>query len=355
MGAAAEAFAGAAAAPGVAGACPGSGAEGGLGGAHEASASAEKRQAEERRMRGRYSIAAPREGEIPLRPAPVIKTEEAPRSAALGSRGRERLGEERTRVDILAPTRDRRAMTHSSYELYYWPTIQGRGEFVRLAFEKAGASYVDVARLPASEGGGVEAMLKVMRRKEAGLEPFAPPFLKVGDMLIGQTANILHYLAPRLGLVPEDEAHRIHALQLQLTIADWVSEVHDTHHPVSGELYYEDQKAEARVRAESFLGHRVPKFLDYFERVLQHNDRRHLIGSSITYVDLSMFQMMSGLGYAFPKAMARLEARAPGLVSLRDRVAELPHIAKYLASSRRLPFNEDGLFRHYPELDITPK
>ena len=197
-------------------------------------------------------------------------------------------------------------------------------------------------------------MLKIMRRKEAGLEPFAPPFLKVGDVLIGQTANILHYLAPRLGLVPDDEAHRIHALQLQLTIADWVSEVHDTHHPVSGELYYEDQKAEARARTESFLRHRVPKFLDYFERVLQHNDRRHLIGGSITYVDLSMFQVMSGLGYAFPKAMARLEQRAPGLVALRDRVAERPRIAKYLASSRRLPFNEDGIFRHYPELDITP-
>ena len=40
------------------------------------------------------------------------------------------------------------------YELHYWPRIQGRGEFVRLALEQAGAEYVDVARGPKSSGGG---------------------------------------------------------------------------------------------------------------------------------------------------------------------------------------------------------
>src|SRR5687767_12890133 len=135
------------------------------------------------------------------------------------------------------------------YELYYWPTIQGRGEFVRLAFEEAGAAYVDVARLPASEGGGAAAIVALLRAEGPGLAPFAPPFVKAGDLVVAQTAAILQFLAPRLGLVPDDEAARVGAHQLQLTLADLVGEVHDTHHPIAVDEYYEDQKPEARRRA----------------------------------------------------------------------------------------------------------
>lgn len=244
-------------------------------------------------------------------------------------------------------------VTKASYELYYWPTIQGRGELVRLTLEEAGARYVDVARMPASQGGGVPAMMKLMDGEAGGVEPFAPPFLKTGDLVIAQTANILFYLAPRHGLAPGDEAGRLHAQQLQLTISDLFTEVHDTHHPIGSSLYYEDQKVEARRRAADFIKSRLPKFLDYFERVLQRNGGEQLVGDAVTYVDLSMFQTLSGLAYAFPKATARLAPRVPGLTRLRERVAARPRIAAYLASDRRLPFNEQGIFRHYPELDVT--
>jgi glutathione S-transferase len=235
------------------------------------------------------------------------------------------------------------------YELYYWPGIPGRGEFVRLVLEDAGAPYVDVARLPASKRGGVPAMMKAM--KSAVPEPFAPPFLKSGDLVISQTANILLYLGARHGLAPKDEAGRLHANQLQLTIADLVAEAHDTHHPISSSLYYEDQRREARKRAAEFLAHRVLKYLGYFERVLSHNGGRFLVGRATSYVDLSMFQVVEGLRYAFPNAMRRAQKGTPGLVALRDAVAARLRLAEYLASDRRTPFNEDGIFRHYPELD----
>lgn len=244
-------------------------------------------------------------------------------------------------------------MKEAPIELYYWPSIQGRGEFVRLALEAAGADYVDVARLPASKGGGVAVMQKLMRQGSGGLEPFAPPFLKVGDLVIAQTANILLYLGPRLGLVPEAEAARLAANQLQLTIADLVGEVHDTHHPISTGLYYEDQKPEAVRRATAFVRERMPKFLGYLERVLEHNGGRHLVGDALSYVDLSAFQLIEGLGYAFPRAMTGIAPKIPLLRTLRDHVTTRPRVADYLASKRRLPFNENGIFRRYPELDIT--
>lgn len=245
-------------------------------------------------------------------------------------------------------------MKEAPYELYYWPGIQGRGEFVRLALEDAGAPYVDVARLPANKGGGVPAMMKRMRDPGSGLEPFAPPFLVAGDLVIAQTANILLYLAPRHGLVPGDEASRLAAHQLQLTVTDWVAEVHDTHHPIATGLYYEDQKPEAARRAAAFVDERLPKLLGYFERVLERGGGRHLIGGVHTYVDLSLFQMLAGLDYAFPKAMARRSREIPLLRALARRVGERPRLADYLASSRRVPFNEDGIFRRYPELDAEP-
>ena len=237
------------------------------------------------------------------------------------------------------------------YELYYWPEIQGRGEFVRLALEDARADYVDVARLP--KHSGTAALMRFLESRSVERPPFAPPFLKAGDLVIGQTANILLYLGPRLGLAPKGKAGQLWAHQLQLTIADWVAEVHDTHHPISGGLYYDEQKGEAKRRAADFRAERLPKFLDYFERVLECNPKGtgYLLGKAVSYVDLSMFQMIAGLRYAFPAAMARLEPKYPRLAALHDRVSVRPRIAAYLSSPRRLPFNQQDIFRHYPELD----
>jgi len=245
--------------------------------------------------------------------------------------------------------------TEASYELYYWPTIQGRGEFVRLALEEAGARYVDVARLPKQDGGGYAAILRLTKGEREGLVPFAPPILVSGELVLAQVANILAFLGPRLGLVPDDEAGRYAVAQLQLTLADMVSEVHDTHHPITNALYYEDQKPEAKKRATFFVEQRLPKFLGYFEDVLARNKRGHgkyLVGDKLTYVDLSMFQVMTGLAYAFPKAFERVTPKVPLLCALRDHVAARPNIAAYLASERRLANNEDDLFRAYPELDV---
>jgi glutathione S-transferase len=237
-----------------------------------------------------------------------------------------------------------------TYELYYWSTIQGRGEFVRLALEEADAAYVDVARKGA---GGMSAMLRLMESNRVEHPPFAPPFLKSGKLLIAQTANILMYLGPRHGLAPASEAGRLFAHQLQLTVTDLVQEVHDTHHPISTELYYEEQRRAAKQRSEVFLKHRVPKFLGYFERVLARNaaGKGFLIGGRLTYPDLSLFQIVEGLRYAFPRAMKRIERAHPRVVAVHDKVALRPRIAAYLASPRRIPFNEEGIFRHYPALD----
>jgi len=241
------------------------------------------------------------------------------------------------------------------YELYYWPHIPGRGEFVRLALEQGGAEYVDVGRLPESEGGGRPGVLKMLEKAADGRTPFAPPILKAGKLLVFQTANILQYLGPRLKLAPKAEAGRLWTHQLQLVLADWVVEAHDTHHPIAKSLYYEDQKPESLRRAENFRKLRLPKFLGYFERLLKDNPGgdRWLVGKSVTYVDLSMFQVISGLHYAFPRFMARAMADHPKLAALHQRVGKLPRIAAYLISPRRMAFNQHGLFRHYPELDET--
>ena len=233
------------------------------------------------------------------------------------------------------------------YQLFYWPGIQGRGEFVRLALEDAGASYDDVAR----KNGGMERMMAMMNGGEEKRPPFAPPFLKAGKLVIAQVANILFYLGPRLKLSPRDEANRLWLNALQLTITDVVKEVHDTHHPVSTGLYYEDQKPEAKKYAQSFLKDRVPKYLGYFERVITKSGGPYVLGRKVSYVDLSLFQLIEGLRYAFPKAMTRIERKVPNVIDVHDRVAKRPGVKKYLASARRIDFNEDGIFRHYPELD----
>jgi glutathione S-transferase len=234
------------------------------------------------------------------------------------------------------------------YELYYWPTIQGRGEFIRLALEQAGAEYVDVARRGKA---GMAAMQKLLESRRVAHPPYAPPFLKAGKDIIAQTALILFYLGPRLNLAPSDEAGRIWAHQLQLTISDLVVHIHDTHHPVSGWLYYEEQKPAAKRRTDDFWRYRVPKFLGYFERVLKQNGGTYMVGRRLSYVDLSLFQIVEGLRYAFPKRMQRFERKVPLLVALRDRVAKRPRIAAYLASERRIPFSQWGIYRYFKELD----
>jgi glutathione S-transferase len=234
------------------------------------------------------------------------------------------------------------------YELYYWPGIQGRGEFVRLALEESGATYIDVARR-----GGTKALMKVWDATGIATPSFAPPFLKDGKRIIGQTANILAWLGERHGLAPRSSAGRAWTNQIQLTIADLALEAHDTHHPLGADFYYKDQKPEARRRATAFRKNRIPKFLEWFETILDRNPKgpKHLVGARLTYADLSLFQVVEGLRYAFPKAMAREEKNCPEVVALHDLVADRPRVKAYLASPRRIPFNEHGLFRNYPELD----
>ncbi len=233
------------------------------------------------------------------------------------------------------------------YQLFYWPEIQGRGEFVRLALEDAGAPYDDVAR----KSGGMNKMMALMDGAREKRPPFAPPILKAGSRVFAQTANILFYLGPRLKLAPRVEADRLWLHQLQLTVTDFVKEIHDTHHPVGSGLYYEDQKPESKRFTGNFLDERAPKYLGYFETVLKKSGGPYALGRKVSYADLSLFQLIEGLRYAFPNAMKTIERAVPRVVSVRDRVAVRPRIKAYLASPRRIAFNEMGIFRRYPELD----
>ena len=232
------------------------------------------------------------------------------------------------------------------YELYYWPTIQGRGEFIRLALEEVGADYLDVGRRRGR--APIEALIAGKREKHP---PFAPPVLKAGRRLIAQTANILLYLGARHGLAPKDEVNRMWVHQLQLTITDLVVEIHDTHHPVTSWLYYEEQIPAAKRRTADFWKYRVPKFLGYFERILTSSGGPYLLGRRLCYVDLSLFQIVEGLRYGFPRRMKRFEKKVPRVIALHDRVAKRPRIAAYLASDRRIPFSQWGIYRYFKELD----
>jgi glutathione S-transferase len=240
-----------------------------------------------------------------------------------------------------------------TYELYYWPGIQGRGEFIRLALEEAGAPYRDVAVLPESQDGGVPAILRVLAAHGSRRPPFAVPVLKAGRQLIAQTPNILLFLGGRLHLAPRDEAGRLWAHQLQLTILDFHLENFHTHHPLGDGYAYEEQKAPAKRRTRDFLAVRLPKFLGYFERVLELNPARGpwMIGARVGYVDLSLAQVLAGLRYAFPERSRRALRNRPRLRALHEGVFARPRIAQYVASGRRLAFNNEDLFRHYPELD----
>lgn len=238
-------------------------------------------------------------------------------------------------------------MSDAKFELYYWPGIPGRGEFVRLVLEEAGADWVDVGLQ--SGGKAVSDMLG-----KGPVPAYAPPVLKVGDLVFSQAANICAYLGERFGLVPAGDASRLHARQFQLTVADVVAEAHDTHHPIAAMKYYDEQKAEAQRRAEDFRTTRIPKFLGYFERVLKANTQgggKYLLGRDFSYPELALYQLVEGLLYAFPNAMRRVAPEIPGVMALRQRIAERPRIVAYKQSKRAQPFNQQGIFRHYPELD----
>ena len=235
------------------------------------------------------------------------------------------------------------------YELFYWPEIQGRGEFVRLVLEDLGVDYVDVCRAP----GGMERLRELLQGNGAPLMSFAPPILHAGELWLSHTAAITSFIAELHGLAPSFEQERLTARSLALTIADLATEAHDTHHPITSELHHEEQAGPARLRAEAFRTRRMPKFLRYLERTIERNDRLSgaTAGGEITYVDLAAFQAVEGLKYAFPRAFARLVPELPRLLELHSRVAVRPRLAGYLTSERRLPFSQQDLFRHYPELD----
>ncbi|QNE32223.1 glutathione S-transferase [Sphingomonas sp. NBWT7] len=232
-----------------------------------------------------------------------------------------------------------------TYRLWYWPDLQGRGEFIRLPLEAAGIAYEDCAR-----DAGAEALVEDMEAR-TGRVPFAPPYLEADGIIIAQVANILLYLGERHGLAPSALADRLWINQLQLTIADLVAEVHNVHHPVDMMAYYDEQASEAARAAAQFRAERLPKFLAHFEAAAGANTGDWLAGDRWSYADTSLFQVVAGLRYMFPRRMAAIEQDYPRLIALHDRVAALPGIAAYLASDRRIAFNEDGIFRHYPELD----
>lgn len=239
------------------------------------------------------------------------------------------------------------------YDLWYWPSIQGRGEFVRLFMAAAGIEWRDRAR-----DEGAEALVADMeQRAEQGFAPYAPPYVVAKDdgdeLAIAQVAHILAWLTDRHDIGSGDMATDLHLIQLQLTITDIVAEVHDVHHPIASGLYYDDQKEAASRAAKAFREERIPKYFDHFEQALGVNDGPFMRGERWSQVDTSLFQLVEGLRYAFPKRMEAVESDHPRIVSCRDAVADIGGVAGYLASDRRIAFNEDGIFRHYSELDAA--
>jgi glutathione S-transferase len=234
------------------------------------------------------------------------------------------------------------------HRLYYWPNLQGRGEFVRLVLEAAGVPYEDVARV---HPDGAREVMAFMTADREGQLPFAPPVLVVGEHVLAQMPVIVRYLGEAHGLAGTDPIANAHVQQLVLTWCDVVDEVHAVHHPVSTAWFYEQQRDEAIVAARLFRDERLVRWLQWGERTLQRHGGDWLAGSRMTVADLAAFQVVTGLRHMFPVAMGRTRGRHPGLMALVDRVAAVPRVAAYLESDRRIPFNLDGIFRAYPELD----
>jgi glutathione S-transferase len=247
----------------------------------------------------------------------------------------------------------------AEYELIYWPSLPGRGEFVRLVLEAGGASYSDIAAKSIPDSA--QAVLGLIAESNIGdaTNPpiFAPPFLRHGDLSMNQTMNILRYLAPKFGLEGDgSEATKVHLASIAATIFDGLcNEAHETHHPIASSAYYEDQKPEAAKRAKNYIEERLPKFLTYVTRVLKAKTSGGgpwLYGGTFTYADIVLFQCIDGNLFAFPKTMAKLRAdsKYDGVFKLYEAVKEVPKIAAYLSGKRPYQYGE-GIWRHYPELE----
>lgn len=269
------------------------------------------------------------------------------------------------------------------YILHYWPAIPGRAEFIRLAFESAGVSYtekndaeevsmtikgighppsfavpvLEVADAPllhdlASQGSSTAAKLPKNTSTEDISTSRSAPHHPTSSSFISQTPAILAYLAPILGLdgVPrvgeEDNSSRVavnirraQVNALTSTVLDLNNEAHDVHHPISVSSYYEDQQHEAKLRAEDFRSHRVPKFFKYFNLTMESNPSRsgYLLGSTLTIADLALFQVVDGLQFAFPKYMDGLSKgeHYKHVFALHDKVKHLEKVREYLSSNRR--------------------
>lgn len=254
--------------------------------------------------------------------------------------------------------------TQPQYELLYHPSIPGRGEFIRLCFEATGVAYTDIANEKPNGYDEVQNICKPNNNDTTNPPIFAPPALRVpgagpngSPLLISQTPNILMYLAERLGLAPEDEAGTYHVYQLAFTALDLNNEVHDTHHPLAVEKYYEEQKDAALEKARDVREKRLPKFLAYFEACLGFNkekgggEGRFLVGSRLTFADLVVWQVIDGLRFAFPKEMEARAGEYPDLLKgFYEGIKQEGGLKEYLKSERRLPYSQ-GIFRYYPELD----
>ncbi|SMY24333.1 unnamed protein product [Zymoseptoria tritici ST99CH_1A5] len=253
-------------------------------------------------------------------------------------------------------------MSQPKYEILYHPGIPGRGEFIRLAFEVTGTPYTDIAN---SQKDGYATVQKTCMNTTStaseGSNPpmFAPPALRIpgagknGEALvIAQTSNILLYLSEKLSLLPEgDENGKYFVNQLVLTALDLNNEIHDTHHPIGPSLYYEDQKDASLLKAKDVRENRIPKFLSYFERVLKGNgDGKYLVGERVTTADVTVWQVLDGLQFAFPKEMAVRRKEFEALFKWYEGFKEEKGLKAYLGSERRLPYSQ-GVFRYYPELD----
>lgn len=259
---------------------------------------------------------------------------------------------------------DNKTRVQPLYELLYHPGIPGRGEFIRLVLEAAGVPYKDLANDSIEGAYSVQAIIDPSSTgdDDGNPPPFAPPALRIPSegkrgtaLVIYQTPSILAYLGDRLGLAGADQAERAWVLSHTLTALDCNNEVHDTHHPIAVSEYYEAQMDEALKKAKVFREHRIPKFLGYFERLLmgnkEHGGGRYLVGCKLSFADTTVWQVLSGLEFAFPR---EIEARKQEYPTLFEKfypsIREEKGIKEYLASNRRLPFGM-GVYRHYPELD----
>lgn len=235
-----------------------------------------------------------------------------------------------------------------SYTLYYWPSIPGRGEFVRLVLEALGAPYRDVAREESVEEGS--ALVQKMRQQAPfARRHFAPPLLEGDGVVLSQTPVICSWLGERHGLIPDGEQARVEGRVWQATIADIVNEVHALHHPIATSLYFEDQREEARRATREFCEERLDTWLEHLEGGISE-EGPFLFGATLSHVDCALFQLVRGLRYALPGPMQARHTNIPRLSALCEAVAAQDRIARYLESARCIPFNEDGIFRHYPEL-----